>query len=323
MATRRQKAQVGVFLVTCILLIVCGVMLIMGLNYEPHVRYYIEFTESILGLSVGGLVEYNGVPVGTVADIVVKPRNGTAYVTIEITTAKAVLYTGVEAQLVLYSLATGTMAVQLKGGDSALGKLPPGSEITSIPSLVASISSQIGGVLENVRVVMDALNTGVAGMGEGQITAVIDQANNVLLQGEQFIHNFDESVTSVKTEINAGIKNINVTVNDIRTLVRHTDETVRVLKKKVDGLALDKLGDTTQKAVTSINSLAERLQQTAVNVEDLAKSLQGTTQNVGYNLNDTLRMLNDTLDSIQNLAQYLQRNPSGVLYGRKEATGDE
>ena len=60
MATRAQKAKVGIFLVISAVLITGSVFMIQGLNREPTSTYWVNFHESVLGLGVGGLVEYMG-----------------------------------------------------------------------------------------------------------------------------------------------------------------------------------------------------------------------------------------------------------------------
>ena len=56
MATRKQKVKVGLFLVICSLLIAGGVLLISGFKHEVRIPYWVEFDESVLGLSAGSLV---------------------------------------------------------------------------------------------------------------------------------------------------------------------------------------------------------------------------------------------------------------------------
>jgi ABC-type transporter Mla subunit MlaD len=320
LATRKQKAKVGLFLITCTLLIIGGVVLVTGLKYEPRITYYVEFAESVLGLSSGGLVEYMGVPVGNVADIVVRPGRTTgtpvAFVTIEVIENKVTLYQGVQAQLVLYSLATGTMAVSLAGGDPSLGVLPAGSLIPSKSSLVAAVSSRIETILDDLSDIIGVVKKGLDGMKEGDLNAVVERANKLLTSGEEFVNQANELLTDLGDDAKSGVQNFNSITKDLRELVGNTNDAVQTLRKQLDALNVSKTSENVNKVLDSVNNLAERLQDTAEVIEGLAKTAQGTTGNMEYNFRQTMRTLNESLNSIRDLADYLQRDPSALLRGK-------
>lgn len=100
------------------------VVVLRGYYDDKGVTYAIEFEESISGLYEGGIVTYLGVPVGKVRDIFVTEANK-PHVNIVIDPLKVQLFEGVEAQLVIYSFAAGTMAISLEGGHPISGNLPP------------------------------------------------------------------------------------------------------------------------------------------------------------------------------------------------------
>jgi ABC-type transporter Mla subunit MlaD len=123
-ATRGQKTKVGIFLVICLAIMTGTLTYTSGLYKEEGVDYYIEFNESVLGVLEGGVVEYLGVPVGKVTDITVT-QNNRARVSVSIDPYKILLRDGVEAQIVIYSIAAGTMAISLSGGDKGNNKVVP------------------------------------------------------------------------------------------------------------------------------------------------------------------------------------------------------
>ena len=142
MATRAQKAKVGIFLLVCVGVIVFGGLFVSGLRTEERHEYYIVFEESVSGLSIGSPVQYMGVPVGTVKDIKVTDTNRVE-VSILVSTEKVTLREGTNATLVTYNLAAGTMAVSLAIAKNAEPGEPlqPGSIIPTQESLFASLST--------------------------------------------------------------------------------------------------------------------------------------------------------------------------------------
>jgi len=311
---------VGLFLVICLLLIVGGVVLITGLKYEPRVQYYIPFRESVLGLSTGGLVEYMGVPVGSIADIVVRPDKETglpvAYVTIEIIENKVTLYNGTRAQIVLYSLATGTMAISLKDGDPSKGVKPPGSEIEPIKSLVETVSSEIEDILDKAKSLIAVFEKGLAGIEEGDLTALIQRAQGLLKNGEEFVGQLNTTVSDLKGDAEESLGNFKELTKDVRDLVAETNKTVVTVREKVAKLNVDSTGEKVDELMEGVRALVERLSTTAEVVENLAKSAQYTTGNVEHELSSTLGTLSETLNTVRDLVEYLQRDPSALVRGR-------
>jgi len=306
LATRKQKAKVGFFLVVCTLIIAGGILLISGYKKEPSVNYWIEFSESVLGLASGSQVMYLGVPIGTVSDIYVTHENK-AHVTIKVNPNKVTLHEGVQAQLVLYSLATGTMSIILTGGELDQPALRPGSEIPSKPSLVESVSSRIESILSDLDSIIGTVKTGLVGMQEGDLAEVVDDAG-------QLIKNANETMANVKENAEGGI-------DDFRKLIQESSETVSTIRQKIQNLDLDKTSENFNQALDEIAALAQRLQDSVVTVNDLVKSAEHRTGNLEYSFRETLKSLNDSLNAIRELADFLKNNPSALVRGR--AAGEQ
>lgn len=322
MATRAQKTKVGLFLVICMALITIGILIISGFKNEVRYNYWVEFDESILGLGAGGIVEYLGVPVGTVDNIYVTDSNR-PHCEILITAGKVKLHQGVKAQLVLYSLATGTMCISLRGGDPNGPLLEPGSEIESEKSLVKSLSTQIEGALDNVNKISDIIRNAMANMGEGDITKLLQDADDVLKRIQGFVDEAGKTMTDIKGRAEAGMDDFHTLATDIRKLVKDTDSTVRHVGEKVSGLNVGETQDNVNKVLKDISVLAERLQQSAKTIDGVSQRALHEAGNVEYNLRDTLRTLSESLDSIRNLTQYLQEDPSALIRGKGKPMGDK
>ncbi|HUW62633.1 MAG TPA: MlaD family protein [Candidatus Bathyarchaeia archaeon] len=321
MATRKQKAKVGLFLVICILLIAGGVLLISGYRHEPKVNYWSEFHESVLGLGTNSVVTYLGVPVGRVSNIVVTDGY-TAHVDMEIILAKVTLRPGVKAKLVLYSLATGTLAIGLEGGDPLLPMLPPDFEIPSTPSLVETVSSQIEKLLDGVNEAVDKINTILGDVDEGEVQGLVDSASDFMEKAQEFADKATEFIQELADNADGGIADFRELIKSIDDLVADTNETVQALEKQIQALDLGTTNTTLNNALDSIDELAERLQETAGAVEKTGEGAANSIQNIQLNLRETMQALNEALNSIKDLADYLLQDPSSVIRGKGRPKGD-
>ena len=322
MATRAQKMKVGLFVVICVLLIVGGLTLISGFQYEEKIPYWIEFDESVLGLATDGLVEYLGVPVGKVSNIYVTNTNK-AHCEIQILANKVKLFHGVTAQLVMYSLATGTMCISLEGGARDSLPLPPNSQIPTRPSLVKSMSSQLEGLLDNANKILDAFRTITVGMQEGDLSLLLDDVDGLVLRGQEFLDKVNTTVGDLKGQAQKGIEQVNDMAGDVKKLIKDTDNAVKTVTKKLDGLQVAELGDSANQTLKDISALSKRLQETADAVDGISKRAMHEADNVEFNLRESLRTLNASLDAVRELVQYLQQDPSALIRGKGKPKGEK
>ncbi len=321
MATRAQKAKVGLFLIICSLLIAGGLTLISGFQYEEKIPYWVEFDESVLGLSTDGLVEYMGVPVGKVSNIYVTSSNK-AHCELQILANKVRLHKGVTAQLVMYSLATGTMCISLEGGDPTT-PLPPNSEIPSKASLVKSISSQIEGLLDKTNGILDTFKKITVGMEEGDLSLLLDDVDGLILRGQEFLDKLNGTVIDLKGDAKAGIDEVHDLTKEIKKLVRDTDDAVKMATAKIQNVDIAGIGNNANQMLKDISDLSKRLQETAGSIDSVSKRALHEADNVEFNLRESLHTLNASLDAVRDLVQYLQKDPSALIRGKGKPKGEK
>jgi phospholipid/cholesterol/gamma-HCH transport system substrate-binding protein len=311
-ATKAQKVKVGVFLLINIAIFVGGVLLLTGYKQGEQINYWCEFEESILGLNEGAVVEYLGVPVGTVTDIWVTERN-TAHVEIIVEADKVTLRQGVDATLVIYSLATGVMYISLAGGDG--DPLPWGAEIPTAPSLAEKIRSQAQNLLDDLANVSDKINLGLEGMEEGQLTEVIENANGLITDAREVVGEAGETMDGINANLQPAISDFREGMTDIRTLSKNLDELVVNLNDKIEPLELAETEQELQNAAAQVGALAERLQSTAEVLDTMATGVMQESSDIENALRGAIERLSETLESITNLADYLRQDPASVVRG--------
>lgn len=322
MATKKQKVRVGLFLIACALLIAAGLVVVSGYKHEAKINYEVEFNESVLGLSSGSVVVYQGVPVGNVSDIFVTNGNK-AHVEVEITQGKVTLREGVKAQLVLYSLATGTMAISLSGGNPLGKPLPPGAMIESTPSLIENVSSRIEEMLDELSSIAGTLRQGLVGMEEGDLTALVDEANRFLKEGKGFLDDARTTLNDVSGRAEAGIEEFEKLIADARKLVTDTNQAVNTARGKIEALDIDRTEQSVNEALNEFTELADQLQKSADSFDQTTRAAMHEATNVHYSLRQTMDVLNEALSAVRDLADYLSQDPSALVRGKGKPKGGD
>ena len=320
MATRKQKAKVGLFLVICTLLIGGGVLLISGYKHEERTRYVIRFEESVLGLYKGSLVEYLGVPVGTVSSIFVTDQYQ-AHAEIEITQGQVTLREGVTAELVIQSLATGAMAISLRGGHPQGPALPPGSCIPASKSLIRSFSSLTDSLLSNLVVIVEDLREALVGLEKGDLALLINDVDSLVARAQEFLHNANSALTDVKEDAQGAVDAYKEVATKVERLVEDTNEAVNLARDKIAQFEVARTEENVNKVLEQVSALAERLDQSAETVDEMTRAALHEADNVEYELRETLRTLNESLESVRVLSDYLQRDPSAIIRGKGQPAG--
>lgn len=322
MATRTQKIKVGLFLIICLGLASISIVVIAGWYKNPGDPYWLEFEESVLGLYEGGMVEYLGVPVGKVSSIFVT-ANKKAHVELIIDPKKVRLQNGVEAQLVLYSLATGTMAISLTGGDPLAAPLEPGSQIPTKTSIITAISSRMESIIEDLASISESVSTGLAGIEEGDLTAIVEKVNTLLDRGNTFladgsdlVEEISQTVTQVRGDAQKVIDQLYEVSKDARALTKNVNELVVATKDKVDELEVHQLQGQLDQVLQNITNVSKRLDTTLAQFDALSANTLHEVDNVEYTLRSTLHEVSDAFDSIRSLAEQLRQDPSALVRGK-------
>ncbi|MBI2433563.1 MAG: MCE family protein [Candidatus Hydrogenedentes bacterium] len=325
MATRKQKAKVGVFLLTCFAIIIAGAMAIAGMYSNRGIHYSMEFEDSILGLGEGGLVEYLGVPVGKVSSIYVTANNK-AHVDALIDPVKVTLHEGVEAQLVIYSFAAGTMAISLRGGNPKAPLLEPGGEIPAKPSAFATISSEMEDIMERLGQILEKLNTGLEGMEEGDIATIVDNVNDLLDDGRSFLDDTDQlvneataTITSLRDEAEGTLASFGDLTEDVRNLSKDIQDLVQTTTDKLDQMDVGELQEKLNRVLENTAQLTEKLNQTAGQIDNLSANAMHEADNIEYTLRQSLEEVTEAFKSLQALTEAVKQDPASLLRGKAPA----
>jgi len=320
---------IGGFVVGAIVLVVAGVMIFgSGKFFAEKHRWVLYFPGSVKGLTVGAPVTLEGVNIGTVTDVKIVFDRETlkfyAPVYVEIfpdrikdigeyvakeapdteEVMKALVQRGLRGQLDLQSLVTGKLQVSFA--------MHPGTEIyyagidksvTEIPTLPTTMQ-QLAKMLENID---------LKGMAEDIRKAVAG---------------VEQLATS--PELAEAVTSLNKTLQDFGKLARNVDSRVGPLTTSIEETMRD-----TQKLVNNVDAqidptfaqLQDTLKTAEAALQKAKLALAGVDDVVGvdsafiYQLNKTVKELQVMAQSINALANYLQRQPDSLIRGKVSLGG--
>lgn len=224
METRANYVLVGSFVLTGFLTIIIFLVWLSKINFgESYQLYDIYFHGAVTGLKKGATVQYRGVPIGTVKDITIKPKD-VEMIRVRISVEKKVkLREDVCASLEMQGL-TGVSFVQIKGGTNSKPVLEakPGKKYPVIPAKASLLEEVAGSVPEIlamtthlIRQIQDVLSEENREALKKTIENIEDITNYLAPGGkkEGLLEGMKKSINS----IDAGMKEFRQMVAENRT----------------------------------------------------------------------------------------------------------
>lgn len=292
METRAGYLIVGIF-VLCSLFGILGFFLWLAksdLDYKANL-YTIYFKGSVTGLTIGGPVNYLGVPVGTVKNIQLDSNNPEC-VQLTIAIKDSILVKeDAYASLELQGL-TGYKLVQIYGGskESHLLKAKQGQPYPVIPS-------RYSGVEEIMTTLPRMIN---------KFTNLVDRFNATF--NEQNRTRLSDTLKHV--EILS--KNLAETSKPLKELVENTNTAVKTFDREIKDVSL-----YTQKTFSEIKSVTHDIGEF---FKDNKVALDAMAQTTSYELTQTLTDTREMVSSATRFFDKLDENPRSLLF-KTQRTG--
>ena len=336
MSKQASKTVIGIFVVVAIALVVAAVLILgSGKFFKQTLRAVCYFEGSVGGLNIGAPVVFRGVKIGSVTDVILRVDSTKLTFTIPVyieiepdkflvigerpkkmgQNLKAFIDRGLRASLEMQSIVTGQMQVGLDIRPDKPAKFAEFKIDTQTPEI------------PTIRTAMQELTQKVEKIPIDEIFQKVLSA----VQGIEKIINSPEITETVRSINEAGkeIKplaaNLGEAVKDVRKLVQNVDGQV--------GPLASNLNEAVQEAKGTINNLNSRIGPLGEGFERTAKAAEATVTvaqktlesiegNVGensplfYQLNKSLEELRGLTRSIRVLADYLERHPESVIWGK-------
>jgi paraquat-inducible protein B len=355
MRQRANPAVIGGFIVGAVALIVIGLLVFGRGGFLTEQRTSVlYFEDAVEGLSVGAPVTFQGVRIGSVRDIQVQylpregefrvpvfidlepgrvkevgvgdqPREGEAFLT-------SLIERGLRAQLQLQSLVTGQLFVQLGFHPDtpvrlvgAAGEVP---EIPTIPTALAQASAAAKSLLERLeQLPLDQLFAHLLRTVQGldhlvnapEVFAAVRSLAHTLATTQQLLSRVDGQMPEILDEVDGTVATTHGLLTDLRQLVRHVDGHVTPLADGVQetlGTARATLRDG-QQFLRHVDGRVTRLADSLADTSDTARgTLVQAQRRLDQQLGDALQDVSAAARAVRVLADYLERNPNALLFGK-------
>lgn len=289
-------------------------------KYDGNVqydRYWLFFTDSVVGLKTGSTVSYRGIAVGQVIDLRIDPRNAEQVrATIEVLNSTPVKSSTV-ASLELQGLTGGSM-ILLSGGSKSdpplktapdddypvIGTKPSQLErlFEGAPALVERVDTLVSRAAlllsdDNRRAVstilanMAALSDDLKAAGPG-VRELIARTTTTVADVDRIV---TESEDDIKTALAATAK----TMQAAEPVLAEAEKTFAAFK------------DAGTSVSTTTNTLNAMLQENRRPIRDF-------THVTLYDMNAFIADLRELVGSLRRVANELGRDPAGFLFGNQQ-----
>jgi phospholipid/cholesterol/gamma-HCH transport system substrate-binding protein len=353
-ASKRQKIEVGVFLISATTIFLAILFVLSGLRHKRLDSYSLEFEETVAGLTEGSKVTYRGVPVGKVLDLVVSQENRVR-VTVGIDPAKVTLREGVRARYSMESV-FGPYVIDLSGGERDAPPLEPKTAIPVKPSVLAGLEETLAETvpltLKHVGTLMERLDGVLSKLKPEDIPGVLARAEETLANTAKAVQDFRTKAAEVATSLDGAIRatheemkrtsdKINGSLDKVQqvtdsagkllgTLQAAVEETRKPLSQSLERLdqALAKAGQQLDglelpATVKAVREAADKVGQGADGIAaaaaSMAKAREDLRRSLGHVETDLVRSLEEldrTLRAARELLETLERDPSALIRGK-------
>jgi len=322
MKTKLNPTLIGLFVLGALALLVVGLLSFRSIHFfsKPG-RFVAYFSEAVQGLDVGSAVKLRGVRVGRVVAIRVcydgKTRPAPVAVTGELdnnaitdgagqtikltdrATLQRLIAEGLRAKIDLAGI-TGLQFVELDFLDPAKFPAPPPNGAAADP-VVPTVASEITELMANLSKIVNDLKTADFADVSRELKSLLVAANHKVaeLDLQKMVTQVTAAADSIaalagSAEAKLAFANLNKTATDVQGLVA--------------------------KLNTQVEPVRTELVRTLHSFHDAAESIQkflGPQSGLGETAGRTLQQLTETARSLQELADFLERNPNALLTGKK------
>ncbi len=351
MSQRANPMVIGLFVVVAAVFAVAGVIVFgSGKITESKDTFVLFFDESIAGLEVGAPVNFRGVPVGEVARILVNLDAKTfdietpIYIYVypqrikilheELITEEAreekqgidrLIELGMRAKLVTQSFVTGLKSIEIEmKPDSQLklhGLETQYKEIPTIPSGIEKITK----TLQKIEF-EEILNSLVGTIKKIQETVASPMVVDSISALRDTLRYSRDVMRKVSRQIDPLVEEVRGTSQDLRSMAVQASQSIATVESRLEA-SLEDLQSLTRNLDSKIDPVVSSFQDTSQSARsflnqgtETLKTTEGVIEKRGplhYELTNALQELSAAARSIRILSDYLARNPSALITGKK------
>lgn len=314
METRANYVLVGGFVLSLVVLAFSFIIWLAQVDFKRIERsYYLLFSESVSGLSVGGTVSYRGIRVGRITEISINPLNvEQVRVDLAIDSQVPLKVDAVASQQ--FQGITGLAYIEITGGTQEAAELPEGAEIPTQPTGLQEVIQNAPELLNQLILAVDRFNSLLAAENQAAFAATLENMATVsaaLADAEDGVPRLMRAITSAAERIESMTETLNA---DLPAMINHIDTAIldaSAVLATVDaeiGPAADSLGVMAQSLASTSDTVRLIL---AENRDDL-RDFVGTGL---IELSQTIAEVRTVIGQLARIVTELERAPSRFFFG--------
>lgn len=283
METRANNILVGAFVLVVFAIAAVFSIWVSRIGEQgPKKQFFVVFSGSVQGLTVGGSVLFNGLRVGEVRDIRINPGNRSeirALIAVdELTPVKR----NTRVRLTYQGL-TGVAAIELSGGTEQVGDLTPGQD--GVPPAMFAERSFVQNIIEGGT---DTL---------GRVNAVVARIEDLVVANERSVAASIRNVQQFTDALAANSQAVSSLLADASIASRRVADLSARLEQIANAIDPQRLSETIDGVSTVVSTIAGERERIAQIVTDTARATRTAAE--------AAERLGPALDRVAAVAQAL------------------
>ncbi len=315
METRASYVLVGSFVMLCLFGLIVSMLWLTGAQYQQEFAYYrTVFNGGVTGLGRGTTVRFNGIDVGSIAELAFDPENpSSVIVTVQIDPTVPIQVDAV-ASIQSQGLTGGTF-LEIDGGsaNSPLLTAQPGEEYPIIPSMPSTLQ-QLAQAGPELVANFNTVGVRVSDLLNDQNRKVISESLVTLAATLENLRSTTDVFERRSEDLDATLENLRVASASIAKTLGNVDNTLA---------SADRALATADKALNSVDTVVASANTAVATANVTMEKIGGLTDDTrkvvnGQGVAQLTQMLAQTralIASLTRLSQDLEREPSKLLYG--------
>lgn len=312
METRAHHLLIGLFVIIVIVALFGFILWLARGDFDRDLKAYeIYFEGSVAGLSTGAAVQFNGVPVGTIADIQIVPDRPQVVRVIVRVDEDVPVNTDTVATLEAQGF-TGVAIVHLRGGSP---EAPPLKGQNGGRPVIASERSGLQELFEGAPELVNAANDALNNVNALISNEMKDHIKSIVASTDTIL----SSIASQSGELEKAIAEIDDTLIAYRSLAEEAEKLV----KTADAVTAGELRATlvqAEQTLASADALLTRVDDVIMDNEDAIRTFVNNTLPEATRLMADLRRLTITM---RHIVETFQEDPTQVLFGEPKPASEE
>jgi phospholipid/cholesterol/gamma-HCH transport system substrate-binding protein len=316
-----------------------GVLVLAGMRiWEKKDTYTVRYNEEVSGLELSSAVRYQGLRVGTVADMYISPEDATAIDVVLSLDPRTVLYEGTKAELA-QGLLTGLKHIALVPGDPKKPRIPPGSYIEAGESLMGRLTGQAEQIAVKVEYVANQLSTWTSAENRERFERMVESFTALANEIDAFLETnrepfkgalggVEKAGTAVAQLTGEGDRSLKAITAEVQSTLAEARNTLKELRRPTSKIDPDELAGTvtaTRKAMTSLDArlsskeLGQSLTNLSKALADLIQLIEATDLTVRAGREDFVAALQDLRQAAEHVREFsriIAQDPSAVIRGK-------